>query len=132
MGWPNSAMNVAIPGIHTYRRVYVSSRMLSWIYLLAAIGLDIVGAIAMKYSNGCTVPGPTALMILAFLLSPVALAGAVRTMEMSLAYALWAGAGTAVTVTLCVWLFDESFSALKAASILLILIGVVGLSMAEK
>lgn len=106
--------------------------MVSWIYLLVAIGLDIVGAIAMKYSDGCTLPGPTLLMVFAFLLSPVALAGAVQTMEMSLAYTLWAGVGTALTVILCVWLFGESFSMLKAASIVLILIGVVGLMLAEQ
>ncbi len=103
-----------------------------WLLLGLAIVLDVIGTVALKLSEGCTQPGPTLTMVGCFFLSLIALAGAVKAIDMSLAYALWAGAGTAVTVVLGILLFNEHVSALKVASVVLIILGIVGLNLSDK
>ena len=57
---------------------------------------------------------------------------ALRRLELSIAYAIWSGAGTALTVMIGIAYFREPLTAVKLASIALVVIGVVGLSLASK
>ncbi len=103
-----------------------------WILLGAAVLLDIGGTMALKYSKGCTLVGPTIAMGVCFTLSLVALAIAVKSIDLGVAYALWAGLGTAITVLLGIWLFKEPVSAMKMFSVLLIILGIVGLNLSAE
>jgi small multidrug resistance pump len=53
----------------------------------------------------------------------------VRTMPVSVAYAIWAGAGTALVAVVGLVLLEESFNWVKALSLALIVAGVVGLNL---
>lgn len=102
-----------------------------WLLLTLAVVLDIVGTVALKLSDGFTQLWPSVVVIGCYLLSLGALAGAVKEIDLSLAYALWAGVGTALTVLIGIWWFKEPATALKLASIALIILGIVGLNLGE-
>jgi len=55
------------------------------------------------------------------------LAQAVQELPVGTAYAVWTGIGAVSTAILGVYLFDESTSALRLGSILLVVVGIAGL-----
>lgn len=83
----------------------------------------------MKLSDGFTRWGYAAATVVLYLLSVVFLALAVRKMELGVAYAIWAGSGVALIAMASVFLFKEPISLAKAASIALIIAGIVGLQL---
>jgi small multidrug resistance pump len=95
--------------------------------LAVAIGLEVTGTIGMKLSEGLTRPGPTMLMVLSYLGCFAALSIALKTLELSVAYAVWSGLGLALVTLVGVAMFQESLSLWKTGSILLIILGVIGL-----
>ncbi|RMH63355.1 MAG: QacE family quaternary ammonium compound efflux SMR transporter [Bacteroidetes bacterium] len=102
-----------------------------WLFLALAVALDIVGTVALKLSDGLTRLWPSVMMLGCYLLSLGALACAIKEIDLSLAYSLWAGVGTALTVLVGIWWFKEPVTALKLASVLLIILGIVGLNLGE-
>ncbi len=54
---------------------------------------------------------------------------ALRRIDISVAYAIWSGVGTAVITTIGILWFKEPLNALKLISIALIVIGLVGLNL---
>jgi len=105
--------------------------MSAWIYLLVAIILEVSGTTAMKFSEGFTKTLPSVLMFILYVLSLVALTYALKKIDMSMAYAIWAGVGTALITVVGIFLFNESASLVKIASIALIIAGVVGLHLSS-
>jgi small multidrug resistance pump len=61
-------------------------------------------------------------------LSFTAFTFALKKLDLSLSYAIWAGAGTVLIAAIGVIGFKEPVSALKVGSVLLIVIGIVGLN----
>jgi len=59
----------------------------------------------------------------------VALTLALKKLEVSIAYAVWSGVGTALIGAIGILYFREAITALKLASLLLIIAGVVGLNL---
>ena len=105
---------------------------MSWL-LLAIAGLFEVGwAVGMKYSDGFTRPVPTALTVIALIISMVLLALAVRDLPVGTAYAVWTGIGAAGTAILGMWLFDESRDPVRLICLSLVVVGVLGLKFAGK
>ena len=103
---------------------------MSWL-LLAIAGLFEVGwAVGMKYSEGFTRPVPTALTVVALIISMVLLAPAVRDLPVGTAYAVWTGIGAAGTAILGMWLFDESRDPVRLICLSLVVVGVLGLKFA--
>jgi small multidrug resistance pump len=98
-----------------------------WTYLITAIMLEVAGTTAMKLSGGFTRVWPSVAMMLFYLLSLGALTLALKRFDMSMAYAIWSGVGTALITLVGVWMFKEPVTLLKLASIALIIAGVVGL-----
>jgi small multidrug resistance pump len=66
-------------------------------------------------------------MFVFYILSLVALTYALKKIDMSMAYAVWAGVGTALITLVGIFFFKEPATMLKLVSIALIIIGVVGL-----
>lgn len=81
----------------------------------------------MKLSDGFTRPWPSVLLIVFYLIAFSALTLCLKTIEMSIAYAIWAGVGTALAAIIGFVYFREAASAMKILCIGLILVGVVGL-----
>ena len=81
----------------------------------------------MKWSQGFTQMLPSVLMFLFYGLSLSALTLALKTIDISVAYAVWSGLGTALIATVGVLLMKEPLNTLNIASLMLIIIGVIGL-----
>jgi len=103
--------------------------MLAWSYLSAAIATEIVGTVFLRYTDGFTRPAPSILAIVAYAASLWLTALALKQLEISLAYAVWAGVGTAAVAVIGMAALGESVNALKLASIALVIGGVVGLNL---
>lgn len=102
--------------------------LLPWLYLIAAILSEVAGTLALK-AAGQGRPGAIAVVVVGYLASFALLALVLRRIEISTAYAVWAGAGTALIALIGMSVLGEPTSAAKLASILLIVVGVVGLNL---
>ncbi len=111
---------------HTEERRLI---MQHWFYLDGAIALEVAGTTSMKLSEGFTRIVPSILLFGFYVASFVALTFALRKIDVSIAYAIWSGIGTALIAAIGVLYFRESASFLKFLSISLIILGVVGLSL---
>jgi small multidrug resistance pump len=103
--------------------------MLFWIYLLIAILTEVVGTTMMKVSQGLTRLMPSVLMFVMYGISFVFMALALKKIEVSTAYAIWSGLGTALIATIGILAFRESFNIPKMAGLALIIAGVVLLNL---
>ena len=101
---------------------------MSWFLLVTAILFEVSGTTCMKLSYGFTRRVPTILMFVFYGLGFVPLNLALRRIDISVAYAIWSGVGTAVITTIGILWFKEPANALKLISIALIVIGLVGLN----
>jgi small multidrug resistance pump len=102
---------------------------MSWLYLVLAIVLEVSGTTSMKLSQGFTQTLPSVLMFLFYGLSLAALTLALKSIDVSMAYAIWSGLGTALIATVGVVWLKEPLNTLKIVSLLLIIIGVIGLNL---
>ena len=105
--------------------------MMSAPFLLAiAIGSEVAGTIALKYSDGFTRPVPSAVVVGGYALSFWMLALVLKEMPVGIAYAVWAAVGTAMVAGIGIVAFGEPAGTLKLLSLALIIAGVVGLNLA--
>jgi small multidrug resistance pump len=102
---------------------------MSWLLLVAAILLEVCGTTCMKLSQGFTRLTPSVLLFVFYGLSFGAMTLAIKRIEVSTAYAIWSGLGTALIAAVGILWFKESFSFVKAASLTLIILGIVGLNL---
>jgi small multidrug resistance pump len=103
--------------------------MLAWLYLAAANATEVVGTVVLNFTDGFTRPAPTSFVIATYAVSLWLTALALRQLEISLAYAVWAGVGTAAVAVIGMAALGESVTALKLASIAIVIVGVVGLNL---
>ena len=103
-----------------------------YLYLFAAIILEVAGTTSMKMSEGFTRTWPSVIMMVFYLLSLGALTLALKRFDMSMAYAIWSGVGTALITVVGIYLFKEPISLAKIGSITLIIVGVVGLHLSSQ
>ncbi len=102
-----------------------------WLYLIVAIVFEVLGTTTMKLSEGFTKIIPSIFMIIFYLASLAALALCVKKIDVSVAYSVWAGLGTALIAVTGIVYFHESANIFKIISILLIIAGVVGLNLSD-
>lgn len=86
----------------------------------------------MKLSHGFTRRGPTIMMFIFYGLGFVPLTLSLRRIDLSLAYAIWSGIGTAIVTVIGIYYFKEPATFIKVLCIALIVIGVVGLNLLRK
>jgi small multidrug resistance pump len=103
--------------------------MMSWVYLMSAILLEICGTTCLKLSQGMT-QWKWALGVVGFYsLSFTSLSWALLKLEIGVAYAIWAGLGTALIAVIGIVWFRESVDWVKLVSLAAIIGGVVGLNL---
>ena len=102
-----------------------------WFLLTLAILSEVVGTLALKMSNGFSILIPSIIVVVGYGASLWFLALCLKSLDVGTAYAIWAGAGTALISIAGVFLFTEPMTAIKAMSLALIILGVVGLHWAE-
>ncbi len=99
--------------------------MLFWFYLLIAILTEVVGTTMMKVSQGLTRLVPSVLMFVLYAVSFVFMAIALKKIEVSIAYAIWSGLGTALIAAIGIYWFQEAFTLPKVIGTTLVIVGVV-------
>lgn len=102
---------------------------MAWIYLVIAGVLEIGWAMGLKYTEGFTRLVPATLTIGAMVASVVLLGIALRDLPVGTGYAVWTGIGTVGTAILGMVLFQEPATAIRLASIGLIVAGIAGLKL---
>ena len=102
-------------------------RTMAWLYLLIAGLFEVAWAMGLKYTDGFSRVWPSALTILAMIISFGFLAQALKTIPVGTGYAVWTGIGAVGTATLGIILFWESASWTRLGSIGLILAGIIAL-----
>jgi small multidrug resistance pump len=102
---------------------------MTWLYLVLAILLEVSGTTCMKLSEGFTRVVPSILLFVFYTLSFSMLTLALKRIDVSVAYAVWSGVGTALIATIGVLWFKEPATAVKLVSLGLIILGVIGLNM---
>jgi small multidrug resistance pump len=104
---------------------------MSWLLLVAAIVLEVCGTTCMKLSQGFTRLVPSVLLFVFYGFSFGTMTLAIKRLEVSTAYAIWSGLGTALIATIGILWFKESFGPVKAVSLVLIVLGIVGLNLSS-
>ncbi|MDR6154622.1 small multidrug resistance pump [Acidovorax delafieldii] len=104
----------------------------AWLVLAGSVLAEVVGTIALRYSDGFTRIFPSVLSGLCYSAAIWLMAIAVRHMEVGLTYAVWAGSGTALTAVLGMLWFGESASFLRLAGLSFIVLGVIALNLSAR
>jgi small multidrug resistance pump len=97
--------------------------------LMMAIGIEVGATAALPRADGFHDPFWTAVVLGGYILSIWLLALVVRELPVSVAYAIWAGLGTAAIAVIGVVLLGESWDLTKATALALIIVGVVVLNL---
>ena len=102
-----------------------------WLILFVAGLLEVVWALMLKQSDGFSKPGPTAVFVIALLLSMFLLSQALKSLPVGTAYAVWTGIGAAGTAILGMLLLGESRDIVKLVSLVMIVAGIIGLRLSS-
>lgn len=106
--------------------------MKGYLFLSVSIISELVGTSLLKMSNGMTVLLPTLGVALGYGLAFYFLSLSLKTIPLSLAYAIWSGVGTALTALIGVVIWGEVLTTFMFVGILLIIGGVVLLNYSEE
>ncbi len=104
----------------------------AWAVLAAAILLEVAGTTSMRLSEGFSRVTPSALIFVFYAASFALNTLVIRTLGLSVVYAVWSGVGTVLTAMIGFLYFKEPATTLKMVSIGLIVIGVFGLHAASR
>ena len=85
----------------------------------------------MKLSQGFTKVWPSILLFVFYGLCFSFLTLALKEIEISVAYAVWSGMGTALIATIGILYFREPVTVIKITSLGLIIAGVIGLNLSD-
>jgi len=96
-----------------------------WFFLAAAIIAEVIGTSFLKESDGFQNLWPTVISLASYGVAFYALSVAIRSIELGIAYAIWAGIGTALIVLIGWLVFGQSVDVAAIADVLLIVGGVV-------
>jgi small multidrug resistance pump len=102
-----------------------------WIYLTLAIVFEVAGTTCMKLSAGFSRHLPAVLMALFYAACFYCFTLALKKIDVSVAYAVWSGLGTALIATIGVLWFREPFTLLKLCGLLAIIGGVITLNLSR-
>ena len=99
--------------------------------VILSIGIlfEVLGTVCMKYAEGFTKIIPSVLVFVFYGISLAALVFLLQKMQVSIAYAIWASAGTALIAVLGIIFFKEPVTVAKLISLAFIIIGILGLEL---
>lgn len=100
-----------------------------YVLLALAILVEVAATATMTKTDGFTKPLPTAAVLVGYLISFTLLAQTLDRIQVSVAYAIWSAAGTALITAVGIAALDEPASALKLTGIVLVIGGVVILNL---
>ncbi|MDI9394518.1 MAG: multidrug efflux SMR transporter [Euryarchaeota archaeon] len=100
--------------------------------MLLAILFEVCGTTCMKLSEGFSKLIPSVLIFVFYAISFFFFTLALKGLDVSIAYAIWAGLGTALITAVGIFWFKEPASALKMISLVLVVAGVIGLHLSDR
>ncbi|MBB3041710.1 multidrug efflux SMR transporter [Nocardioides sp. LMS-CY] len=103
--------------------------MLAGILLVLAIAVEVGASALLPKADGFTNIPWTIVVMSGYAVAIGLLAIIVKTVPVSVAYAIWSGAGTALVAVVGYLFLGESMDWLKFASLAMIVAGVVGLNL---
>ena len=98
-------------------------KLLPWILLFTAILFEVAGITSMKLSRGFSEPLPSIAVPVFYMFSALAVILALKRLELSTAYAIWSGVGTALAAMIGITYFREPLTLFKVASLVLVILG---------
>lgn len=101
--------------------------MQSWFLLVAAILAEVGGTTCLKLSYGFSRLAPSLGVCVLYPLSFVLLAAVLKSIDVSVAYAIWSGLGTALVAAIGILILGEPISGIRLLSLGFIIVGVAGL-----
>jgi small multidrug resistance pump len=101
----------------------------AWLLLFAAIVLEVGATSTLPRTDGFRSPGWSVVVVAGYVAAIWLLALVVRDIPVSVAYAVWAGLGTAGIAVVGYLLLGESLDVVKVVAIAMIVIGVVVLNL---
>ena len=104
---------------------------MEWLYLSLAVVFEVISTSLLKLTYGFTVLLPSAGTVVGYFLCFYFLSLALKTMDISVAYAVWCSLGTILISLIGFFFFQEPLSLLKVMCIVLIIIGTLGLRLAS-
>ena len=106
--------------------------MKPWLMLAIAICAEVIATTSLKYAEGFTKPWPTLAVAVGYGVSFFLLSLILKTIPVSITYAVWSGLGVAL-VTLLGWLWlGQKLDAGALVGIGLIVAGVVVINVISK
>lgn len=105
---------------------------MKWVLLILAILFEVAGTTMMKLSEGFTKPLYSIAIFIFYLGSLTFLTLTLKFFEISVVYAVWSGIGIAVLSIIGLIYFGEKMDIVKFISLILVIIGVVGLNLTSK
>ena len=103
--------------------------MNAFVLLIIAIIAELCGTTAMKLSDGFTRFWPVTALIAGYGIAFWLMSIAIKTIPVGVAYAIWAGLGTAGIAIIGAVYFNEHLGAIRIFGICLIIAGVVVLNL---
>lgn len=104
--------------------------MLPGVLLMVAIGVEVVSTALLPKADGFTNPFWSAVVMIGYAVSIWLLTIVVRTVPVSVAYAIWSGVGTAIVAVVGYLFLGEQLGWVKVLSLAMIVVGVIGLNLA--
>jgi small multidrug resistance pump len=100
---------------------------MKWFLLSLGILFEIIALVFMKKSDGFTKLYPILFVFLFYSMALGCLILVIRRMDTSVAYAIWASAGIFLMALVGIIWLNEPVTIIKVVSMLLIILGVIGL-----
>ncbi|MCY8472253.1 DMT family transporter [Bacillus halotolerans] len=105
---------------------------MQWMFLCLAILFEVAGTVSMKLSSGFTRLLPSVLLMFFYGGSLFFLTLTLKSIDVSVAYAVWSGMGIVLITVVGFLYFQENISVMKLISIGLIIAGVVSLNLIDQ
>ncbi|MCY8105112.1 multidrug efflux SMR transporter [Bacillus mojavensis] len=105
---------------------------MQWMFLCLAILFEVAGTVSMKLSSGFTRLLPSVLLMFFYGGSLFFLTLTLKSIDVSVAYAVWSGMGIVLITIVGFLYFQENISVMKLISIGLIIAGVVSLNLIDQ
>ena len=102
------------------------------LWLAAAILCEVIATSALKTSDGLQHWRPSVLVVVGYICAFYALAQALRTIPVGVAYAIWSGVGIVMVSLIGYWLFKQRLSPGEVGGIALIGAGVLVLQLSAR
>lgn len=103
--------------------------LIAWVLLVIAVVVEVFATASLPRTDGFTNLWWTAFVLAGYGVATWLLSVIVRTISVSIAYAVWSGLGTAIVAVIGYYFLGEQMTWFKALCLGFIVVGVIGLNL---